>query len=108
MEESLNPISNDFVLGSTKTGSEVLESSDISAFKNEIEVSRIDFGIHLTMSRGVDTKFEEERGKSIPIFLIHERMHTIRSRSLKRLEREESSLDFSKSRYGILKRVTSS
>ncbi|KAF3670263.1 hypothetical protein FXO38_05661 [Capsicum annuum] len=55
----------------------------VVAFGNKTKVSRVDFGIHLIMSEGVSTEVQEKGNKSILVFLIHERMDTIRSRSLK-------------------------
>lgn len=51
-------------MGSTKINRpEVLKISGIPAFGNEIKVSKVDFGIRLTLSEGDSTEVQEEGAK---------------------------------------------
>lgn len=97
-----NNLSDNFVLGVVETNRpKVSKGSDILALRNQAQVSGVHPGIHRMGSEGLDTQVYKEGSYYVPIFLLHERVETIRTRGFGRFEGEDNTFNFSIRKEGI-------
>lgn len=93
LKMGFNPIGNDLsdnlVWGIAETnGPKVHKGCSIFTLRNQAQVGRVCPSIHRIGGEYAGTKVKEEGHQGVPVFLIHERMESIRTRSLKWLERK--------------------
>lgn len=74
---------DELVLGVTQPNRpEVFQARSIKAFRNETKVSGVHLWIHYAFREGLFTKLDDFSPKTVPVFLIHKRVETIRAGGL--------------------------